>query len=49
MTALLGDVVGRDAVIVDDIIFTGGTLWNMAEVVKAGGPARCAPWPRTPC
>jgi ribose-phosphate pyrophosphokinase len=37
VTALLGDVVGRDAVIVDDIIFTGGTLCNMAEVVKARG------------
>ena len=37
VTALLGDVAGRDAVIVDDIIFTGGTLCNMAEVVKARG------------
>ena len=37
VTALLGDVAGRDAVIVDDIIFTGGTLCNMAEVVMARG------------
>jgi ribose-phosphate pyrophosphokinase len=37
VTALLGDVAGRDAVIVDDIIFTGGTLCNMAEVVMGRG------------
>jgi ribose-phosphate pyrophosphokinase len=37
VTALLGDVAGRDAVIVDDIIFTGSTLCNMAEVVVARG------------
>ncbi|MGH2351526.1 MAG: ribose-phosphate diphosphokinase [Chloroflexota bacterium] len=35
--ALLGDVEGRDAVIVDDIIFTGGTLCNMAQVVMERG------------
>jgi ribose-phosphate pyrophosphokinase len=37
VTALLGDVAGRDAVIVDDIIFTGGTLCNMAEAVMDAG------------
>ncbi len=35
--ALLGDVAGRDAVLVDDIIFTGGTLCNMAQVVMERG------------
>jgi ribose-phosphate pyrophosphokinase len=37
VTALLGDVRGRDAVLVDDIIFTGGTLTNMARAVKDAG------------
>jgi ribose-phosphate pyrophosphokinase len=37
VTALLGDVRDRDAVLVDDIIFTGGTLTNMAHAVKAAG------------
>jgi ribose-phosphate pyrophosphokinase len=37
VTALLGDVRGRDAVIVDDIIFTGGTLCNMAQAVADAG------------
>ncbi len=37
VTALLGDVAGRDAVLVDDIIFTGATLCNMAQVVMERG------------
>ena len=37
VTALLGDVRGRDAVIVDDIIFTGGTLCNMAAALRDAG------------
>src|SRR5688572_23720812 len=37
VTALLGDVKGRDCVLVDDIIFTGGTLVNMAEAVMEAG------------
>jgi ribose-phosphate pyrophosphokinase len=37
VVALMGDVRGRDAVLVDDIIFTGGTLRNMAvALVEAG-------------
>jgi ribose-phosphate pyrophosphokinase len=35
--ALLGDVRGRDTVMVDDIIFTGGTLCNMAEALIDAG------------
>jgi ribose-phosphate pyrophosphokinase len=37
VTALLGDVKGRDCVLVDDIIFTGGTLVNMAQAVMDAG------------
>lgn len=37
VAALLGDVQGRDAILVDDIIFTGGTLCNMARAVADAG------------
>jgi ribose-phosphate pyrophosphokinase len=37
VTALLGDVRGRDAILVDDIVFTGGTLANMAQAVMDAG------------
>jgi ribose-phosphate pyrophosphokinase len=37
VTALLGDVKGRDTVMVDDIIFTGGTLVNMANALMEAG------------
>jgi ribose-phosphate pyrophosphokinase len=37
VTALLGDVQNRDAVLTDDILFTGGSLANMAHTVQAHG------------
>jgi ribose-phosphate pyrophosphokinase len=37
VVALMGDVRGRDTVLVDDIIFTGGTICNMAEALVDAG------------
>ena len=37
VTAVLGSVAGRDCIIVDDIIFTGGTLCNMAQALVDSG------------
>lgn len=37
VAALLGDVQDRDAVLVDDIVFTGGSLCNMAHIVHDAG------------
>jgi ribose-phosphate pyrophosphokinase len=37
VTALLGEVQGRDAVLADDILFTGGSLTNMARELSLRG------------
>jgi ribose-phosphate pyrophosphokinase len=37
VVALLGDVCGRDAILADDILFTGGSLANMAHAVQTAG------------
>ncbi len=37
VTALFGDVRGRDTIVVDDVVFTGGTLCNLAEWLARAG------------
>jgi ribose-phosphate pyrophosphokinase len=37
VSALLGEVRDRDAVLVDDVMYTGGTLSNMAHAVADAG------------
>jgi ribose-phosphate pyrophosphokinase len=37
VAALLGDVQDRDAILADDILFTGGSLTNMAHTVASAG------------
>lgn len=37
---IIGDVKGRDCIIVDDMIDTGGTLCKAAEALKAHGAKR---------
>jgi len=42
VSGLVGDVRGRQAILVDDIISTGGTLLRAAETLLARGAARVA-------
>lgn len=37
---IIGDVAGRDCVMVDDMIDTGGTLCKAAEALKERGAKR---------
>jgi ribose-phosphate pyrophosphokinase len=37
---IIGDVAGRDCVLVDDMIDTGGTLCKAAEALKERGETR---------
>lgn len=37
---IIGDVAGRDCVLVDDMIDTGGTLCKAAEALKERGAKR---------
>nr|VXZ83459.1 Ribose-phosphate pyrophosphokinase [Klebsiella pneumoniae] len=40
MMHIIGDVAGRDCVMVDDMIDTGGTLCKAAEALKERGAKR---------
>ncbi len=44
---IIGDVAGRDCVMVDDMIDTGGTLCKAAEALKERGAKRVFASPRT--
>ena len=46
---LIGDVAGRDCVIVDDMIDTGGTLCKAAEALKERGAKRVFAYATHPC
>ena len=45
---LIGDVEGKTAILVDDMIDTAGTLTKAAKVIMDQGPRRSTQWPRTP-
>jgi ribose-phosphate pyrophosphokinase len=45
---VIGDIDGRNCVIMDDMIDTAGTLVKAAEVLKSAAPRRCTPTARTP-
>ena len=46
---LIGDVKGRNALIVDDFTITAGTLVEVAECLMSRVPARCTPSSATAC
>jgi len=39
-TTLLGDVIGKDVFIIDDMVSTGGSLYNIAKMLKENFKAR---------
>ena len=41
MIAVSGDVKGRDCVVVEDIITTGGTISKLARAEKPGRANKC--------
>ena len=48
-THVIGDVDGKIAVLVDDIIDTAGTICAGPKSCSAKAPAKCTPVPRTAC
>ena len=46
---IIGDVAGRDRIIVDDMIDTGGTLCKAAEALKEHGAKRVFAYATTQC
>ena len=45
---IIGDVNGKDCIIVDDLVDTAGTLCNAARALKAHGAKRSSPARPTP-
>ena len=46
---VVGDVEGRQCVLIDDMIDTAGTIVAAADLLAERGAARCGPWPPTRC
>ena len=46
---LVGDVAGATALIIDDLISTGGTLVRAARAARQAGRGRASPWSPTAC
>ena len=46
---VVGDVQGRQCVLIDDMIDTAGTIVAAADLLAERGAAGCGVWPPMPC